>query len=139
MSSFEEIRPRELKPALLELDGHTVRVARDGAAAVDAKNVTTVDVVMGIAAGGTTPFVHGALRAARWLAGQKPARYTIADVMDSADKVDKQLLDNALFVHQNSGLAVLARPELPEDTQRVTQAGFGRLMGMIGKSWPSAQ
>ena len=38
--------------------------AEDGAAAVDAKQVGPADVVMGIAAGGTTPFVHGALRRA---------------------------------------------------------------------------
>jgi len=36
----------------------------DGAAAVDEKDVGAMDVVMGIAAGGTTPFVHGALRRA---------------------------------------------------------------------------
>jgi len=36
----------------------------DGAAAVDAKAVGPNDVVLGIAAGGTTPFVHGALRRA---------------------------------------------------------------------------
>lgn len=36
----------------------------DGASAVDAKDVGPSDVVMGIAAGGTTPFVHGALRRA---------------------------------------------------------------------------
>jgi N-acetylmuramic acid 6-phosphate etherase len=36
----------------------------DGAAAIDAKNIGAEDVVMGIAAGGTTPFVHGALRRA---------------------------------------------------------------------------
>ncbi|MGA2439762.1 MAG: N-acetylmuramic acid 6-phosphate etherase [Tepidisphaeraceae bacterium] len=36
----------------------------DGAAALDAKKVGPVDVVIGIAAGGTTPFVHGALRRA---------------------------------------------------------------------------
>ncbi|CAA9380399.1 MAG: N-acetylmuramic acid 6-phosphate etherase [uncultured Phycisphaerae bacterium] len=41
--------------------------AEDGAAAVDAKAITPRDVVMGIAAGGTTPFVHGALRRAREL------------------------------------------------------------------------
>ena len=41
--------------------------AEDGAAAVDAKGVDARDVVMGIAAGGTTPFVHGALRRARAL------------------------------------------------------------------------
>ena len=36
--------------------------AEDGATAVDGKDVGLNDVVMGIAAGGTTPFVHGALR-----------------------------------------------------------------------------
>lgn len=36
----------------------------DGAAAVDTKNVGPKDVAMGIATGGTTPFVHGALRRA---------------------------------------------------------------------------
>jgi N-acetylmuramic acid 6-phosphate etherase len=39
--------------------------ADDGAAAVDAKQVSANDVVMGMAAGGTTPFVHGALRRAK--------------------------------------------------------------------------
>lgn len=38
--------------------------ADDGAAAIDAKAVDGRDVIMGIAAGGTTPFVHGALRRA---------------------------------------------------------------------------
>lgn len=61
-------------------------------------------------------------------------RYTIADVMDSADKVDKQLLDNALALHGPSGLAVLARPDLPEDTQRVNQPGLTRLLGLLGRS-----
>jgi N-acetylmuramic acid 6-phosphate etherase len=36
----------------------------DGAAAVDAKSMGPNDVAMGIAAGGTTPYVHGALRRA---------------------------------------------------------------------------
>jgi pilus assembly protein CpaE len=60
-------------------------------------------------------------------------RYTIADVMDQTAALDMQLLDNALARHGKSGLGILSRPELPEDTQRVTQAGFGRLMGMIGR------
>ena len=38
--------------------------AEEGAKTVDEKNVGKHDVVMGIAAGGTTPFVHGALRRA---------------------------------------------------------------------------
>ena len=60
-------------------------------------------------------------------------RYTIADVMDQTASLDMQLLDNALARHGKSGLGILSRPDLPEDTQRVTQAGFGRLMGMIGR------
>lgn len=39
--------------------------AEDGAAAIDASSITSGDVVVGIAAGGTTPFVHGALHRAR--------------------------------------------------------------------------
>jgi pilus assembly protein CpaE len=60
-------------------------------------------------------------------------RFTIADVMDSAEKVDKQLLDNALFVHPTSNVALLARPDLPEDTQRVTPAGMSRLLNVLGR------
>jgi len=65
-------------------------------------------------------------------------RYTIADVMDQTATLDMQLLDNALARHPKSGLAILGRPELPEDTQRVTQAGFGRLMGMLGRMFDFA-
>jgi pilus assembly protein CpaE len=60
-------------------------------------------------------------------------RYTIADVMDSAEKVDRQLLDNALAIHRNSGVAILARPDLPEDSQRVNQPGTHRLFGVLGR------
>ena len=58
-------------------------------------------------------------------------RYTLSDVMESAEKVDKQLLDNALVIHQKSQLAILARPDLPEDSQRVNQAGFSRLNNVL--------
>jgi pilus assembly protein CpaE len=60
-------------------------------------------------------------------------RYTIADIMASADKVDKQLLDNALAIHRGSNLAILARPELPEDSQRVNQPGLHRLLNILGR------
>lgn len=60
-------------------------------------------------------------------------RYTIADVMETADKVDKQLLDNALSLHAASKLAILARPEMPEDTQRVNPQGFSRLINLLGR------
>jgi pilus assembly protein CpaE len=61
------------------------------------------------------------------------SRYTIADVMDAAEKADRQLLDNALSIHKGSGLAVLSRPDLPEDTQRVNAAGVTRLLAMLGR------
>ncbi len=60
-------------------------------------------------------------------------RYTIADVMQSTDALDKQVLDNALTVHRKSNLSILARPELPEDTQRVTREGVGRLFSILGR------
>ena len=60
-------------------------------------------------------------------------RYTLSDVMESADKVDKQLLDNALVVHQKSQLAILARPDQPEDSQRVDQPGVVRLENVLAR------
>lgn len=60
-------------------------------------------------------------------------RYTIADVMEATATVDRQLLDNALTVHQGSGLAILARPEMPEDTARVNQPGLHRLLGLLSR------
>ncbi|HEY9895601.1 MAG TPA: N-acetylmuramic acid 6-phosphate etherase, partial [Candidatus Sericytochromatia bacterium] len=39
--------------------------AEDGAAAIVHRHITVLDVVVGITAGGTTPYVHGALQAAR--------------------------------------------------------------------------
>jgi pilus assembly protein CpaE len=60
-------------------------------------------------------------------------RYTIADIMDAAEKLDKQLLDNALTIHKKSGVAILSRPDLPEDTQRVNQSGLVRLLNMLSR------
>lgn len=39
--------------------------AQDGEAAIAQRQITQLDVVVGITAGGTTPFVHGAINAAR--------------------------------------------------------------------------
>jgi pilus assembly protein CpaE len=61
------------------------------------------------------------------------ARYTIADLMDPSSKLDKQLLDNVLAMYRKCNLAILARPDLPEDTQRVTQIGMSRLLGVVGR------
>src|SRR3954452_16720122 len=62
-------------------------------------------------------------------------RYKLSDVMESAEKVDKQLLDNALVVHAKSQLAILARPDLPEDTLRVNQPGFQRLNSVLTRMY----
>jgi pilus assembly protein CpaE len=58
-------------------------------------------------------------------------RYTIADVMSSADTLDRHLIDNALAVHTGSGLFVLARPELPEDSLRINRTGLNRLLNVL--------
>lgn len=65
-------------------------------------------------------------------------RYTIADVMISGGgsgsgggTLDRQLVENALVTDPGSKLAVLARPEQPEDAQRVTRAGLTRLLGVL--------
>lgn len=64
-------------------------------------------------------------------------RYTIADVMESAERVDRQLLDNALTTHAKSKVSILARPDLPEDTLRITQQGVVRLFNILGRMFDS--
>jgi N-acetylmuramic acid 6-phosphate etherase len=61
-----------------------------GAADVDAKQVGPNDVVMGIAAGGTTPYVHGALRRAREL-GAKTIFLSCVQPVPSEPPVDVTL------------------------------------------------
>ncbi len=61
-------------------------------------------------------------------------RQSIADVAGGRDatEMDRAKLDAALAVHCESGLAVLARPEAPEDAHRVTRDGFARLLDVAG-------
>jgi N-acetylmuramic acid 6-phosphate etherase len=54
-------------PALLRSSEALEDRTEDGAAAMTEHRVTARDVVVGITAGGTTPYVHGALQAARAL------------------------------------------------------------------------
>ena len=61
--------------------------ADGGAADVDAKKVGANDVVMGIAAGGTTPYVHGALRRAAEL-GAKTIFLSCVQPVPTEPKVD---------------------------------------------------
>jgi pilus assembly protein CpaE len=61
------------------------------------------------------------------------ARYSIADLMDPTTELDAALLDNALAVHRGSGLAILARPEMPEDSQRINRQGLTRLLGVVAR------
>src|SRR3954464_5570901 len=58
-----------------------------GAQAVDEKQVGSNDVVMGIAAGGTTPFVHGALRRASQL-GAKTIFLSCVQAVPNEPRVD---------------------------------------------------
>jgi N-acetylmuramic acid 6-phosphate etherase len=61
--------------------------AEQGAAIVNEKQVGPQDVVMGIATGGTTPFVHGALRRAREL-GAKTIFFSCVQPVPNEAKVD---------------------------------------------------
>ncbi|KAM3095414.1 N-acetylmuramic acid 6-phosphate etherase [Phormidesmis sp. 146-12] len=51
--------------ALLRSSEGLEDLSEDGAAAIAHHHITQLDVVVGITAGGTTPYVHGALQAAR--------------------------------------------------------------------------
>src|SRR5437899_2033659 len=59
----------------------------EGAAAMDERQVGRQDVVMGIATGGTTPFVHGALRRAAQL-GAKTIFFSCVQPVANEAKVD---------------------------------------------------
>jgi N-acetylmuramic acid 6-phosphate etherase len=61
--------------------------ADEGAALMDAKEAGPNDVVMGIAAGGTTPFVHGALRRAA-ARGAKTVFLSCVQPVPNEPKVD---------------------------------------------------
>jgi N-acetylmuramic acid 6-phosphate etherase len=61
--------------------------ATQGAADIAAKNVGAKDVVMGIATGGTTPYVHGALRKAREL-GAKTIFFSCVQKFPGESEVD---------------------------------------------------
>ena len=61
--------------------------AEDGASVMDARTITANDVVCGIAAGGTTPYVHGALRRAREC-GAKTIFLTCVDGIANEPLVD---------------------------------------------------
>ncbi|HEX6939951.1 MAG TPA: N-acetylmuramic acid 6-phosphate etherase [Longimicrobiales bacterium] len=52
-------------PALVRAQEGAEDHPEDGAAAIDERGVGSLDFVLGIAASGTTPYVHGALRRAR--------------------------------------------------------------------------
>lgn len=52
-------------PAMLRSSEGLEDIAEDGAAAMADHQIGPLDVVVGITAGGTTPYVHGALQAAR--------------------------------------------------------------------------
>jgi hypothetical protein len=55
-------------------------------------------------------------------------RYTIADVMDAAEKLDKQLLDNALTIHKKTGGHPARQPERSGSPAEHAQPGL-RLRG----------
>lgn len=59
----------------------------DGAAAIDEKQVGPKDVVFGITTGGTTPYVHGALKRARQL-GAKTIFFGCVEGKDVPDEAD---------------------------------------------------
>ena len=59
--------------------------------------------------------------------------YTIADVMESSDRVDQQVVENALVTHDKTGLRILGRPDMIEETQRVSQTGVQKLIGLLAR------
>ena len=71
-------------PALVRSSEGKEDIPEDGAAALDERGVDADDLVIGIAACGSTPYVHGALARAREL-GAATALITCNDALRSAD------------------------------------------------------
>ncbi|HEV2296442.1 MAG TPA: AAA family ATPase [Tepidisphaeraceae bacterium] len=61
-------------------------------------------------------------------------RQSIADVAGTA-VLDKTRLDAALAVQRETGLAVLARPDAPEDAQGVTPEGLTNVLELVGSAF----
>ncbi|HSV14152.1 MAG TPA: AAA family ATPase [Tepidisphaeraceae bacterium] len=62
-------------------------------------------------------------------------RYTIADLMQSAERLDRQLVESAIVEHPKSGVSILARPDVPEESLSVTPVGFNRLLNVVGSEY----
>jgi pilus assembly protein CpaE len=58
-------------------------------------------------------------------------RFSIADLCSG--QIDATLIQNALTVHEPSGLMVLARPDMPEDARRIDAPVMGRLLGALAE------
>lgn len=79
-------------PALTRSQEGAEDVAENGAKAMDDRGVSTNDLVIGIAASGTTPYVHSALRRAREL-GAKTAIISCSDPpLNVVEDVDVAIL-----------------------------------------------
>jgi pilus assembly protein CpaE len=62
-------------------------------------------------------------------------RYTIADLMHATERLDRQLIQSAVVLHAASGVSILARPDVPEESLRVTPAGFSRLLSILAGAY----
>jgi len=62
-------------------------------------------------------------------------RYTIADLMHSADRLDRQLVRSAVTQHAASHVSILARPDVPEEARRATPAGITRLLNVLAAEY----
>jgi len=58
-------------------------------------------------------------------------RFTIADL--AGGQIDANLVANALTLHEPSGLRVLARPDMPEDAQRIDATVLSRLLSTMAE------
>lgn len=58
-------------------------------------------------------------------------RFSIADLCSG--EIDATLISNALTVHEPSGLAVLARPEMPEDARKLDAGVMNRLLSIMAE------
>jgi N-acetylmuramic acid 6-phosphate etherase len=107
--------------------------AEDGAAAIDEGNVGPKDVVLGIATGGTTPFVHAALERAKSL-GAKTVFFACVSkehVPDSADVSIRVLTGAEVITGSTRMKAGTATKMVLNMITTLSMLGIGKVYGNL--------
>ncbi|MDH5606212.1 MAG: response regulator [Anaerolineae bacterium] len=61
----------------------------------------------------------------------QPVRNNIADLAPRADELDKEIMDEVLSVHEETGISILAAPPRPEHAEGVSGEQFAKILNFL--------